>query len=364
MKNHKASFNKELNTTINIFFDDNQYVFHLLFQIICVVCLVNVVESINIHNYDKLKFVFFVLIGVLLFDYLFWTNKYQTLLLGIILFGYLFYSRQQKDIMKEFYKNVIKKEFRTNNENRVKKHIDSVNKKVDNQLPNVNVLDFEPDNIHKFNDEVKPFNHNINGDSNKIDDTLLTLPKVDYSNLEFGIKNQTVLDALDDRHLIPLTDHHQELARLNEFRKGKMLNNYKTNNYKRLKDRKHQKTTDNWNLDRYYPKCKSINDYPLYNNQGKLLNNNDIISEENDNISLINHVDGEENTKNLKISNKIINYCTNLPEVSTNQYDMISNNQVELIYKDNPHMQIFPKQFDIGGDGIIKTDFREKTNLV
>ena len=44
-----------------------------------------------------------------------------------------------------------------------------------------------------------------------------------------GRKNKTILDALDDRHTLNLSDHHQELGRLNEFRKGKMLNNYKNN---------------------------------------------------------------------------------------------------------------------------------------
>ena len=43
---------------------------------------------------------------------------------------------------------------------------------------------------------------------------------------------------------------------------------------------------------------------------------------------------------------------------------MISNNQVELIYENNPHMQVFPKQFDIGGQGIVKKDFRKNNSLV
>ena len=45
----------------------------------------------------------------------------------------------------------------------------------------------------------------------------------------------------------------------------------------------------------------------------------------------------------------MIHYCTNLPEVKDNQYEMISGNNVELIEPAVPHIQIFPKQFDIGG---------------
>ena len=43
---------------------------------------------------------------------------------------------------------------------------------------------------------------------------------------------------------------------------------------------------------------------------------------------------------------------------------MISNNQVKLIYENSPHMQIFPKQFDIGGQGIVMKDFRKSNSLV
>jgi hypothetical protein len=261
--------------------------------------------------------------------------------------------------LKEFYKNVIKKEYKSHLIKSTQ-DIDSINQDIDKQIPNPNVLDFEPDEINKYGMEVKGANYNKNGDSNQIIDTLGSLPKVDYSNTEMGLKNQTILDALDDKHLVHLSDHHQELARLNEFRKGKMLNNYKN---KRTK-KEHQKTTDNWNLDRYYPKCKNINDEPLYGDDGILLNNDEIINDEDENLSIINNIDGEQNTKNLKISNKIINYCTNLPEVNEEQYDMISNNEVKLIYENNPHMQIFPKQFDIGGQGIVNTDFRDNTNLV
>ena len=50
MKTHKSSLNKELNRIIDDFFDDNQLIFHLLFQIIIVVCLVNFIDSINIQN--------------------------------------------------------------------------------------------------------------------------------------------------------------------------------------------------------------------------------------------------------------------------------------------------------------------------
>ena len=366
MKTHKSTLNKKLNTIINDFFEDNEYIFHLLFQIIVVVCLVNFIDSISINDYQKLKFVFFVLIIIVLFDYLIWTNSYQSMLFGLVLLGYVFYSRQQKDILKEFYKNVVKKDIKSQKRNKKsenKKEISSVTNDVDKQIPNPDVLDFEPDGIHCFDSEVKPFNNELSGKDNYIVDTLSKLPKVDYSNTEMGRKNQTILDALDDRHSITLNDHHKELARLNEFRKGKMLNKYKINRNIN-KEQKHNKTADEWNLDRYYPKCKTINDEPLYTDGGILLNNKDEINEEDENLSMINNIDGCQNVKNVKISNKILNYCTNLPEVEPEQYDMISNNQVKLIYKDNPHMQVFPKQFDIGGQGIVKNDFRENSSLV
>ena len=107
---------------------------------------------------------------------------------------------------------------------------------------------------------------------------------------------------------------------VNQFRKGKKINN--NNN-------------DKWNLDRYYPKCKTINDEPLYYDKKGL------------------------NNKNPKISNKILQYCTNLPEISENEYALISGNDVELINKKMPHIQMFPRQFDISGNGIVTTDFRK-----
>lgn len=363
MKTHKSSLNKELNRIIDDFFDDNQLIFHLLFQIIIVVCLVNFIDSINIQEHQKIKFVFFGLVIIVLFDYLIWTNTYQSLLFGLVLFGYIFYSRQQKDVLKEFYKNIVKKDIKTQRKNRKNVEISSVTNDVDRQIPNPDVLDFEPDGIKSFDSEIQPFNNEFSGKDNYISDTLVKLPKVDYSNTEMGRKNKTILDALDDRHTVNLSDHHQELARLNEFRKGKMLNNYK-NNKSLDKKKKHSKTTDEWNLDRYYPKCKTINDEPLYTDGGKLLNNNEEINEEDEKLSVINNVDGRQNIKNVKISNKLLNYCTNLPEVKPEQYDIISNNQVKLIYENSPHMQIFPKQFDIGGQGIVMKDFRKSNSLV
>lgn len=362
MKTHKSTLNKELNTKINDFFDDNQYIFHLLFQIIIVVCIVNFVDSISISDYQKLRFVFFVLVIIVLFDYLIWTNSYQSMLFGLVMLGYIFYSRQQKDVLKEFYKDVVKKDVKTKRNERKREEVSSITSDVDKQIPNPDVLDFEPDEIHSFDSEVKPFNNESSGKDNYIVDTLSTLPKVDYSNTEMGRKNKTILDALDDRHSITLNDHHKELARLNEFRKGKMLNNYKIN--RNLKQQKHNKTTDKWNLDRYYPKCKTINDEPLYTDGGILLNDEDEINDEDENLSIINNVDGHQNVKNVKMSNKLLNYCTNLPEVEPEQYEMISNNKVKLIYEDTPHMQVFPKQFDIGGQGIIRNDFRENNSLV
>jgi hypothetical protein len=366
MKAHKSTLNKELNKIIDEFFEDNEYIFHLLFQIIIVVCLVNFIDSISINDYQKLKFVFFLLVIILLFDYLIWTNSYQSMLFGLVLLGYVFYSRQQKDVLKEFYKNVVKKDIKQQRlikNKKDKENVTSVTMDVDEQIPNPDVLDFEPDEIHSFDSEVKPFNNELSGKDNYIVDTLSKLPKVDYSNTEMGRKNQTILDALDDRHSITLNDHHKELARLNEFRKGKMLNKYKIN--RNLdKKQKHNKTTDEWNLDRYYPKCKTINDEPLYTDGDILLNNNDEINEEDENLSIINNIAGRQNVKNVKISNKMLNYCTNLPEVEPEQYEMISNNEVKLIYEDSPHIQICPKQYDIGGQGIVKKDFREKSSLV
>ena len=89
MKIHKSSLNKELNLSIEEFFDSNEFIFHLLFQIIVVVSLVNFIDSIDIHNYDKLKFVFIIVVGIIVFDYVLWTNLYQSLLFGLILLGYI-----------------------------------------------------------------------------------------------------------------------------------------------------------------------------------------------------------------------------------------------------------------------------------
>ena len=75
-----------------------------------------------------------------------------------------------------------------------KKEISSVTNDVDKQIPKPDVLDFEPDGIHSFDSEVKPFNNELSGKDNYIVDTLSKLPKVDYSNTEMGRKNQTILD--------------------------------------------------------------------------------------------------------------------------------------------------------------------------
>ena len=113
-----------------------------------------------------------------MFDYLIWTNTYQSLLFGLVLFGYIFYSRQQKDVLKEFYKNIVKKDIKTQRKNRKNAEISSVTNDVDRQIPNPDVLDFEPDGIKSFDSEIQPFNNEFSGKDNYISDTLVKLPKL------------------------------------------------------------------------------------------------------------------------------------------------------------------------------------------
>ena len=71
-----------------------------------------------------------------------------------------------------------------------------------------------------------------------------------------------------------------------------------------------------WDLSRYYPNCKL--------NEGK-----------------------------THFNNKTLEYCSNLPEINNENYKKVSGNTIELINKNNPYVNAFTKQHDIGGNGII-----------
>lgn len=363
MKTTNSNSSKYLLTNkILKYLNKQNHIYHLLFEIIVIVLLVSVIDSIVIPNKNIFYLLSLLIIVSIIVDYYLWNNMYQTLLFGFVVIGYLYYSNQQKNFLKSFYhratlkkllknKNVVVEEEDnwstltnySNNENnsdslrnnfndiKMKKKNNKFNKdnkfdekyKLDGiyhkSIPNPNVLDFKPDDINK-QARIIPYMKGIKEPN--IDTELGGLPSVDYSDTPIGKINNDILVALDDRHTIPLMQDEEVNSNENIFRDGKYRNAIGSNLETLPKNVKIRK--QNWNLDRYYPKCKTIND---------------------------------EKTDDLKVSNKMIHYCTNLPEVKDDQYEMISGNNVELIEPAVPHIQIFPKQFDIGGQGIVHRDF-------
>jgi len=361
MKKGRTSTEISFTKSIINFLEDQHHVYHLLFEIIILIVLVSVMDTIIIPNQDTFSMIWLLLAVSIAVDYSIWKNKYQSALFALLVLGYFYYSSHQKKHFKQFYQysnlknELIRRKkneyigngdderdnwstmtnysqsslhsdydkinrFNNNNNNNFK-NIDTDDDPINYQsaIPNPNVFDFTPDNINK-EEIVNPYMKGIR--ALNIEKGLNGLPMVDYSDTPTGKMNRDMLNALDDRHTIPLMENELVISEENDFRQGDYRNAIGISANDRPKNVKliHKK----WNLDRYYPKCKTINDEP---------------------------------TKDLKISNKTIQYCTNLPDIREDQYNMVSGDQVELVDSSIPHIQIFPKQFDIGGQGIVSRDF-------
>jgi hypothetical protein len=376
MKNKSKHSKESITNEVLEYLNDQYHLFHLLFEIVIIIILVSVIDSIVIPNQDIFSLLSLLVIVSIVIDYYLWNNLYQSLLFGLIVLGYLYYSNHQKNYFKSFYqqatlKKLLKQNEIGNNEteddnwstltnySNTSKHLDTSlnnfrdingdndgndgngdndgndgngdndgndgndnNQTLDYQkaIPNPNVLDFIPDDVNK---EIKVVPYMKGIKEPNIDSGLDGLPTVDYSDTPVGKMNNDILVALDDRHTIPLMQNELIVSEENVFRQEKNRNalGVPNNRPKNVK-----LSNKSWNLDRYYPKCKTIND---------------------------------ETGKDLKISNKMLQYCTNLPEIRKDQYDMVSGDQVELLDSSSPHIQIFPKQFDIGGQGIVHKDFND-----
>ena len=95
------------------YLNKQNHIYHLLFEIIVIVLLVSVIDSI-IPNKNIFYLLSLLIIVSIIVDYYLWNNMYQALLFGFVVIGYLYYSNQQKNFLKSFYhtehsKKTIKK---------------------------------------------------------------------------------------------------------------------------------------------------------------------------------------------------------------------------------------------------------------
>jgi len=182
-------------------------------------------------------------------------------------------------------------------------------------VKNVNVLDYIPDNIkvkHKPEPYVK------GGEYNKIKDTTLgylpvdKIPNPNWHKLDSTIRNALV--EHERRHEQPKTSD--------------IL-------FKKQQISAAEKSRTKWGLDRYYPMCSQ---------------------KELDNLNKSYGGDCKGKPGSIQINQ----YCTNLPEVKKENLQMISGNNVKQIRGRSEIISVFPRQHDIGGQGIVELERQGK----
>jgi hypothetical protein len=300
----------EYNKQLTVLFEDIGNINQFIYQIIVILLLIIINEYVNVKNVlginkDNKQYLLPTLITMciifILIDLNIWNNSTRTSIFTLIIILYSIYINQQKKNFDNFVSRIHKEYFDNLNIGVEGEGEGESEGERDNNLiiPSPNVLDYVPDNIHHI---VEPEPYMKGGELNKIDDTIGNIPALDQSDFEWNKINKAVNVALEDRHKL-MNDVKKD------FDKSILLGNInkKTNDI-------YEKTK--WDLSRYYPNCKL--------NEG------------------ITHFD-----------NKTLEYCSNLPEIDENNYKLVSGNEVELLNRDNPYINVFPKQFDIGGMGIV-----------
>lgn len=311
----------EYNKFLTQIFKDLSLINQFMYQLIIIFFFVYLDKSINItnilnNNTQIQRYLLIILLLLttlfLIIDWKIWKNDIRTLIFGLILFSYSLFINYQKNNF-EMFMNIIKNNKNNyDNQSRIN-YLQKINEKetknyINTLIPNPKVLDFIPDdiNIENYNNkkeiDIEPYykgrEHNL------IVDTLQSLPAMDQSDLEWSEKNKEINDALDERHKL-----------MNEVTDDIHLN-IKLGKLNKNEDEDELFNKTKWDLSRYYPNCKL--------NEGK-----------------------------THFNNKTLEYCSNLPEINNENYKKVSGNIIELINKNNPYVNAFTKQHDIGGNGII-----------
>ena len=96
MKKGRTSTEISFTKSIINFLEDHHHVYHLLFEIIILIVIVSVMDTIIIPNQDTFNMIWLLLAVSIAVDYSIWNNKYQSALFALLVLGYFYYSSHQK----------------------------------------------------------------------------------------------------------------------------------------------------------------------------------------------------------------------------------------------------------------------------
>ncbi len=309
----------EYNKKLTILFDELFHINQFYFQIIILLALVTLNYYVNgsnkknpfqSRNNDQLLLIIISTIFILaiILDWTIWHNQQNTLLFGAILLCLSLYVYQQHVNFNMYIEGFDG--LRNKNHNQLAS--DSARPQ---DVKNVNVMDYIPDNI-KVKHIPEPYIKG--GEYNKIkDSTLRYLPVDKIPNPIWHKLDTTVKTALGEH------DKHREQPPVSNIL------------FKKQQISAKEKSRTKWGLDRYYPMCSK---------------------KELDNLNKSCGGDCEGKPGSIQVNQ----YCTNLPEVKDENFKMVSGNNIEQLRGRSEIISVFPKQHDIGGQGIVQLEKQGK----
>jgi len=302
----------EYNKKLTVIFDELFYVNQFYFQLIVILILVTLNYYVNgtnkknpfqSRNNDKLLLVILAIIFILaiILDWNIWHDQNQTMLFSVITLCLSLYIYQQHINFNNYMESF--RDLRYKDHNRFAS--DSARPK---DVKNVNVMDYVPDDI-KVKQKLEPYVKG--GEYNQIKDTTLGYLPVDkIPNPRWHKLDTTVRAALGEHE-----------RRRSQPPVSNIL-------FKKQQIGAKERSRAKWGLDRYYPLCSQ---------------------KELDNLNKSCGGDCEGKPGSMQINQ----YCTNLPDVKDENLEMVSGNNIKQIRGRSDIISAFPRQHDIGGQGIV-----------
>lgn len=301
----------EYNKKLTVIFDELFFVNQFFFQVIIILGLVTFNYYINGSNKknvsrenDRLLLSvlgLFCVIAIIL-DWNIWHNEERTLLFAVIICCLSLYIYQQHVNFNNYMEAFD--DLRYKDHNRL-----ASDSSRPQDVKDVNVMDYVPDDIKV---EYKPEPYVKGGEYNQIKDTTLGYLPVDkIPNPKWHKLDTTVRTAL--------VEHERR-------RDQPPISNIL---FKKQQISAKERSRAKWGLDRYYPMCsqKELDDL---------------------NKSCGGSCEGKAG------SMQVNQYCTNLPEVKEENLQMVSGNKLKQVRGRSEIIGAFPRQHDIGGQGIIQ----------
>ena len=306
----------EYNKKLTLLFDQLFLVNQFYFQILVILILVTLNYYVNGTNTKELSQSrqsgqLLLIVLALLFtisaclDWTIWHNQEQTLLFSAITLCLSLYIYQQHTNFNNYMESF--QDLRNKNHNKLAS--DSARAQ---DVKNVDVMDYIPDDMTVNKKVQNPEPYVKGGEYNQIKDTTLGFLLVDkIPNPKWHKLDTVVREALIEHEKQNTQPPVSDIL----FKKQQIS----------AKDKSRTK----WGLDKYYPICSQ----------------KDL---ENVNKSCGGDCEGKSGSMQTD------QYCTNLPDIKEYNFKLVSGNKVNQLRGRSEIISVFPKQHDVGGQGIVE----------